>query len=281
MRESFIFYKSFYEALNDLDEPADKIAFIEAICEYALNEEKPKLSGPLKGMFNLARPQIDKNNIRYENGKKGGAPKGNKNAKKQPKTTENNQNLPNVNVNDNVNVNVNDNDNVNGADKSGSFSSFSIINYLNQKIGGNHKATDKTDALVSDLLGSGYTESDLYAVIDKKVADWRDVPKMRGYLRPSTLFGPKFAEYLGEPDTMEAEETAKRRTSIADLKKQIHEKAEALRVVREQLDKLGVSPDDREKYGQLRESEELLLKVLAQMNRRLEKLETEGVPNDY
>lgn len=50
--------------------------------------------------FNFIKPQIDRNNRRYENGKKGGAPKGNTNAgkpvKKQPK---NNQKQPNVNEN--------------------------------------------------------------------------------------------------------------------------------------------------------------------------------------
>ena len=43
------------------------------------------------------KPQIDANNRRYENGKKGGAPVGNSNAakkEKQPKTTKNNQKQP-------------------------------------------------------------------------------------------------------------------------------------------------------------------------------------------
>ncbi len=69
-------------------------------------------------------PQITANKKRRENGKKGGAPKNNKNAQKQPKVeNEKTQKQPKVenektqkqpNVNENVNVNVNGNVNGNG-----------------------------------------------------------------------------------------------------------------------------------------------------------------------
>lgn len=49
----------------------------------------------------FAESYAKKVGINSENGKKGGAPKGNNNAKKQPKTTENNRNKPNDNDNDN------------------------------------------------------------------------------------------------------------------------------------------------------------------------------------
>lgn len=109
-RDSFVFYKSFYDALCELDEK-DQIILLHAICSYAINGEEPHIKGPLKAVFITIKPQIDKNNQRYENGKKGGAPKGNQNAKK---TTENNQNQPNVNVNVNDTVNDNVNVSVNG-----------------------------------------------------------------------------------------------------------------------------------------------------------------------
>ena len=35
-------------------------------------------------------------------------------------------------------------------------------------------------------------------VIDTKYAGWINDPKMSGYLRPSTLFGNKFEQYLNE-----------------------------------------------------------------------------------
>ena len=119
--ESFVVYKSFYEAIKDLDNPQDQLKLYNSMFNYCLYGEDPVLTGVCKIMWTLIKPQLDSNIKRREDGKKGGAPKGNSNAKKQPKTTivdsENNHRLitkqPNENVNDNVNVNVNDNVNVN------------------------------------------------------------------------------------------------------------------------------------------------------------------------
>lgn len=110
-RESFIFYRSFYEAVDGL--PIENQAHIyKAISCYALNGDQIELDVWETAVFKTIKSQIDANIKRYENGCKGGAPKGNKNARKQPK---NNQNQPNDNDNDNDNVNVNVNDNANAA----------------------------------------------------------------------------------------------------------------------------------------------------------------------
>ena len=117
MRESMVFYRSFYEAIQDLSQEEQLKAY-NAILNYALNGIEYTEPGAVRSIVKIAKPQIDANNKRYENGKKGGAPKGNSNALKQPKTTknnqkqpmvelQNNQKQPNVNVNDNVNDNVN------------------------------------------------------------------------------------------------------------------------------------------------------------------------------
>ncbi len=70
-RDSFIFYKSFYEAIADL--PKDiRLEVLTAIIEYALFGRSPENLKPFaKGMFTLIKPNIDANNTRYENGKKG------------------------------------------------------------------------------------------------------------------------------------------------------------------------------------------------------------------
>ncbi len=48
-------------------------------------------------------------------------------------------------------------------------------------------------------LRSGVTEDQCRRVIDCKVRDWRDDPKMAKFLRPETLFNAtKFEGYLGE-----------------------------------------------------------------------------------
>ncbi len=104
-RDSFVFYRSFYEAIHRINDKELKADIFEAICELALNNsEIPIENGVGLAIISLIKPQLVANNKRYENSKKGGAPKGNQNAKKQPK---NNKKQPNVNVNENDNVNVN------------------------------------------------------------------------------------------------------------------------------------------------------------------------------
>jgi hypothetical protein len=109
MRDSFIIYRSFYEAICDLDSESQAQVF-KAICEYSLNFEEIELTGIAKTIFKLIKPQLDANNKRYENGKQ---PK----FKQQISKTEakEKQNISKIEANDNVNdnVNVNDNDNVN------------------------------------------------------------------------------------------------------------------------------------------------------------------------
>ena len=75
MRDGFLFYKSFAEALAAL--PAEQYkAIMTALCAYALDDEQPEGLDPIcAAMFTLIKPQIDANNKRFENGKLGGRPK--------------------------------------------------------------------------------------------------------------------------------------------------------------------------------------------------------------
>ena len=104
MRDSVVFYRSFWEAIKDVD-PPDQLAAYNAIFDYALDDISPNLTGAASAIFKLAKPQIDANNKRYENGKRGGRPK----AKTKPSENQSEtESEPNVNDNVNVNVNVND-----------------------------------------------------------------------------------------------------------------------------------------------------------------------------
>ena len=92
-RESFVFYRSFKDAMEVLND-TDKLIVYEAIADYALNMQEPHLSGFPRSLFTLIKPQLDANWRRYENGKrgaehgaKGGAPIGNANASKGNTTT--------------------------------------------------------------------------------------------------------------------------------------------------------------------------------------------------
>ncbi len=118
MKDSFVFYRSFYEAIKDL--PRDIQGEIyTAIMEYGLNGKETENLKPIaKSLFVLIKPLIDKNNQRYENGKKGGRPRKTETEQKpnnnQNKTEQKPNNNPNVDVNDNVNVNEEDNNSVEG-----------------------------------------------------------------------------------------------------------------------------------------------------------------------
>ena len=71
-REGFVFYRSFYEAINCLKKPVEKWAAMEAIILYALDGIESESSGVADMALAFVKPQIDANNRRYENGKKGG-----------------------------------------------------------------------------------------------------------------------------------------------------------------------------------------------------------------
>lgn len=73
MRDSVVFYRSFYDAIKDL--PDDQLAkSFKAIMEYGLNGNEPDTNGLEKTIYLLTKPQIDANNKRYLNGTKGGRP---------------------------------------------------------------------------------------------------------------------------------------------------------------------------------------------------------------
>lgn len=111
MRESFIFYKSFYESIKELD-AEHQVEIYNAIFKHQFEGIETDLKGISKSIFTLIIPQLEANNKRWENGKKGGRPKNQKKTEIKPNE---NQTITKVkaNVNDNVNVNENDNDNVN------------------------------------------------------------------------------------------------------------------------------------------------------------------------
>lgn len=72
----------------------------------------------------------------------------------------------------------------------------SVISHLNALIGSAYKPTSKANReLISGLISEGFTESELITVIDKKYAEWNGTD-WAWCLRPSTLFGRRFEDYL-------------------------------------------------------------------------------------
>jgi hypothetical protein len=110
MRDTMIFYRSFYEAIKEL--PKEEQANIyDAIFSYGLDFKEPQLSGISKTVWTLIKPQIDANIKRFQNGlqPKEKQEKSKAKAKRKQKISETEANNNNNNNNNN-NFNNNNND---------------------------------------------------------------------------------------------------------------------------------------------------------------------------
>ena len=134
-RDSFIFYRSFYDASKCL-KTEEKAQLFDAICSYALDEKVEQLDGTAYGMFQLVKPQLDANRKRFNNGciKKQKGSKSEAKAKQTKSKTE-------ANVNVNVNPNVNENLNLESKSKSLNFETF--WNFYTPVAGRDGKSIDK------------------------------------------------------------------------------------------------------------------------------------------
>ena len=73
-----------------------------------------------------------------------------------------------------------------------------VIDYLNKKASTNYRATTKnTQSFINARVSEGYTVEDFKKVIDSKSKEWLNTD-FEKYLRPATLFGSKFENYLNE-----------------------------------------------------------------------------------
>lgn len=73
MRDSFVFYRGFYEAIEEIPDERDRYRAYKMICEYAFNGTEPNGSGICNLVFKAVKPQIDKSNRRYEESRKTGS----------------------------------------------------------------------------------------------------------------------------------------------------------------------------------------------------------------
>lgn len=78
-RDSFVFYRSFYEIILELT-PKQTKDLLLVIAEYALEGKEPNIQNKtVRIVWKSVKPQLDANQRKYENSKKGGAPKGSHN----------------------------------------------------------------------------------------------------------------------------------------------------------------------------------------------------------
>lgn len=85
--ESFVFFTSWLEAIEELESDTEKYKAFVSIMKYQAYGTEPEVTGAPKAIFNMAKPIADGMHKRritsIENGKKGGRPK--KEKKQEPK----------------------------------------------------------------------------------------------------------------------------------------------------------------------------------------------------
>ena len=149
-----------------------------------------------------------------------------------------------------------------------------LISYLNDKAGTSYKATRSVTAQIRQLTKSGYSREQIRTVIDKKCSEWLGDEKMRQFLRPSTLFGDKFGEYLSAPVSLDLERKQKKAETIEDLRKSLDEKRTALASMNESIEELrgedGKFGANLQEYRLLAEQRAMLEDSINQITKRLE-----------
>lgn len=74
-----------------------------------------------------------------------------------------------------------------------------ILAHLNAEAKRDYRPVPSNIKLIRARLKEGATPAEMLAVIDMKVRQWANDPKMAQYLRPDTLFNAtKFAQYIGQ-----------------------------------------------------------------------------------
>lgn len=146
------------------------------------------------------------------------------------------ENLQTIKTN-NIKTNLSNNNNNVKKDSSVQFSLDieRIISHLNKKAGSSFRSgSAATRKLIKARASEGFTEEDFIAVIDIKCSHWLGNPEFSQYLRPQTLFGPKFESYLNQkiikndnvpewskPNYKETEMTAEEEANLARIQQEI------------------------------------------------------------
>ena len=209
-KNSFVIFTDIEETLNELtDEEVGRL--FRGMVAYADRKEEPNFTGLLKVAFIPVRQSILRTSSKWEETKKKRAAAGRLGGLKSAEmrrlavidseANQANQANQAVSVPVSVPVSVSESVPVPVSTPVDVWSlSASVLSHLNSVAGTSYK-TNKADyvQLISDLSHRGYTEADMIRVIDVKTAEWLGDPKVQQYLRPSTLFGPKFEQYLSQP----------------------------------------------------------------------------------
>ena len=68
---------------------------------------------------------------------------------------------------------------------------------MNEKSGSKYRNIKNTRDFIKARFNEGFTKEDFFKVIDNKVSSWTG-SEFEKFIRPQTLFSPKFESYLNE-----------------------------------------------------------------------------------
>ena len=278
-QKGFVVYGDIEESLNELtDEQVAKL--FRGMVSYFNTGKEPKFSGLMKMVFIPIRQQMDRDTDKYEKKceknresiqKYWDKVKADTNEYERIRTNTNvyerippNTNVANTNTKTSTTTKTDTGTTTTSSETDAGLLSYDLIQYLNEKTGSDYKA-DKANAVrVQSLLDLGYTPLQLRTVIDKKCDEWMTDEKMRPYLRPSTLFGDKFGEYLAAPISISAERERDQKKKQSDLNRELEEKRKALADMKESL-----KDADKTERKLLRENIAILEDSIGLIERRL------------
>lgn len=208
MKDSFVFYKSFYDAIKKIPEEY-QLELYNAILSYSLEGIGPNNLSPIaEAMFILIKPNIDSSQKRYEasveNGKKGGRPL--KKTQEEPdKNLDETQEEPDENLNVDVddNVDVNDNNINNNEQKQVLLEHFEIIwgQYPHKK--GKTKALEYYFQWIKGRKISGFTrkltDEQMYRAVMRYKKECEEKKIETQFIKHGdTFFNKAILDYLEE-----------------------------------------------------------------------------------
>ena len=209
-------YDSIVDAVQELDAPTRGEIYTAVIeyLRYGMEPDLGSMSQIARVLFVSFKPNLDNQISAKERGKKGGRPR-KEESKAKAEVLENDaetESKAKAEVSKNMPFEKSEQEQeqeleettANAVAKKGAPEKFAderrmVVAHLNA-VTGSHYRPDSTLARrhIDARLREGHTVEDCIHVIDAKAAQWLGDERMSAYLRPETLFGPKFEGYLAE-----------------------------------------------------------------------------------
>lgn len=282
-QKGFIVYGDIKASVDELsDEQAGRL--FRGMIEYFVDGTEPEFSDVLKFVFIPIRQQMDRDSDKYVSV----CDRNRKNARKRwdavgcdrmraDAVAYGRMRSDAVDANTNTNTNTNKDTNTNTESHEQGDEISSLLLYLNEETGSNYSETEQIRELIGSKLEEGYTAEDIRTVIHNKNLEWNCSGKMRTYLRPSTLFGDKFEEYLNGPVSGEVSTGMEKESKAERLRTELEQNVHLLEQKQNRMNQIeseGVNDQNRNEIETLRFEVAHLEDVIQNLNRRLNKNET-------